>query len=133
MRLKIVRKKEWTVLACCSDRGDCELLQFFGGLEGRFQNDRDRMLQLLDRVAAHPQGPRLLDDGVSHALRGEIWEFIRGSIRVFWFYDEGRVVVCSHAIVKRSQTIRSQDIDHARDLRDRYLAARKAGRIFIDA
>ena len=83
MKLRAVCSGAWEILAVCRERGDCELLEFLGNPGQRYQRDADRMLALLERIATNGP-PRNVD--VSHSLRGDIWEFIQGSLRVFWFY-----------------------------------------------
>ena len=51
MRLQIVREGEWRVLAVCTERGDCDLLDFLEGLDGKLVKDGDRLLRLLQRIA----------------------------------------------------------------------------------
>jgi len=103
VKLRVVRAGLWRVLALCHERGDCELLEFLDGLEQRHLKDRDRLLALFQRVA--DTGPTQLSDSLSHSLQGDIWESIQGNLRVLWFYDKGKVVVCSHALIKRGRKI----------------------------
>lgn len=121
MRLQRVRGGEWQVLAVCTDRGDCPLLEFLTGLEGGLVKDGRRTLKLLDRVALH--GPARSTD-ISHQLGPGLWEFSQGRIRIFWFYDEGRLVVCSQGFVKKRQKIPASEIERAQEYQRRYLAAK---------
>lgn len=98
MKLRSVCSGAWEVLAVCRERGDCELLEFLEAPGQRYERDADRMLALLERVAMNGP-PRNVD--VSHSLQGDVWEFIQGSLRVLWFYGDGRIVVCTHALAKR--------------------------------
>jgi len=91
MRLLPIRTGEWQILAVCTPRGDCPLLEFLVGQDGGLARDARRMLRLLDRAAR--QGPPQ-NKAISHQLDREIWEFIQGQIRVLWFYDEGKMIVC---------------------------------------
>ena len=84
------------------------------------------MLALMDRVAA--SGPPR-NTAVSHTLQGPVWEFIQGSLRVLWFYGNGRIVVCSHAMAKKSQKTPSQDIARAARMAAEYHAA--GGRVEV--
>jgi len=87
------------------------------------------MLQLLERVAA--SGPPRNTD-ISHKIQGDIWEFIKGRLRVFWFYDEDRVIVCTHGLVKKSQKIPKREITRAEQVRMAYVAAKRAGALMIE-
>lgn len=122
MRLEVVRSGCWQVLAVCTERGQCPLLEFLGGLEGSLAGDGRRMLALLARVA--DQGPPRNAEA-SHQVGGGLWELIQGRLRVLWFYDVGRVVVCSHGFIKRTQKTPARELDLARASRARYLRARE--------
>ena len=107
--------------ATCDGRGDPELLTFLEGLGANMRKDRDRMLALLERVAeAGP--PRNTE--VSHKLDDDIWEFIQGRLRICWFYDAGRVVICTHGFIKKSQKTPAAEIRKAATRREAYLKAR---------
>jgi phage-related protein len=80
------------------------------------------MLRLLAFAAEH--GPPRNTE-VSHKIAGEIWEFIAGRLRVLWFYDEGRVVVCSHAFVKRTRKTPRSEIERASAAHWSYRGAKK--------
>lgn len=119
----------YTLLAVCDSQGEPELLRFFEGLGANLEKNADHMLQLLERVAV--TGPPRNTD-VSHLIQDDIWEFIKGRLRVFWFYDEGRVVVCTHGIVKKSQKTPKQAIEHAKQAREVYFAAKRCGALRIE-
>ena len=119
MKLREVRKAQWTVLAVCSERGDCELLEFFAELM-RTPTQPLPMLHLLERISV--DGPRQLSDLVSHQIDGPIWEFIRGDLRVLWFYDAEKVVICSHGFVKKRQKTPKSEIEKAKAAHARYNA-----------
>jgi len=53
----------------CSDRGDCQVLDFLFGLEGKLAKQRARMLALLDHVA---EGGPPSDTERSHKIAGAI-------------------------------------------------------------
>ena len=129
MKLLSVRSGFWDVPAVCSDRGDCPLLDFLAELGGGdLAKDGRRMLKLLDRVSA--QGPPRNTE-ISHQLDRGIWEFIQGRLRVLWFYDEGKLVVCSHGFVKKQQKTPAAEIERAIEQRRRYLEAKKQDRLSI--
>src|SRR4026209_778734 len=102
MKLRRVRRGQWDVLAMCGPRGECPLLDFLASLEAHLEAEGRAMLRLLANVAE--QGP-LHSVEASHKIAGEIWELIAGRLRVLWFYDQGRLVVCSHGFLKRPRKI----------------------------
>lgn len=56
-----------------------------------------------------------------------LFEFKRGKVRVFWFYDRGQVVVCSHGLVKKTQKAPKRDLERARATIARYRDAVRCG------
>lgn len=87
------------------------------------------MLRLLAFVAE--QGPPRNVE-MSHKIAGEIWELIAGRLRVLWFYDEGRLVVCSHGFVKRTRKTPAAEIDRAQAAYREYRAAKRRGTLTVE-
>lgn len=118
MKLLRLARGKFQGLAACSARGECPLLSFMNGLQGNLQNQADRMLCLLERVAL--VGPPRNTD-ICHQLHNEIWQFESGKIRVLWFYGTGRgIIVCSHAFVKATQKTPRRQINQALQVKRRY-------------
>lgn len=93
--------------------------------------DASRMLKLFERVAE--QGPPHNDE-ISHILDRErgIWEFIRGDMRVPYFYDKGRIVVCSHGFTKATKKTPKTEMERAQRCFDDYQRAKKENRLVIE-
>ena len=49
---------------------------------------------------------------------------------MFWFYDEGRIIVCSHGLDKKGR-MPPQSIALAEETRRAYMAARASGSIEV--
>ena len=125
---RLSREGKWQVLAACTERGDCPLEEFLGSLGRHFESSVNGMMALLDYVALRGP-PRNVE--LSHQLRGDIYEFIKGRIRVLYFYDRDRVIICTHGLIKKSQKTKSADIAYAEQVRYAYRAAVEAGNIQI--
>jgi len=110
MHLRRVRRSRWEVLATCSKRGDCPVLDFLAGLEGKLAKQAVRMLALLSQVAEDGP-PRNVER--SHQVAAEIWELIHGDLRILWFYAEGRIVVLTGGFVKKSQKTPRAEVEAA--------------------
>jgi phage-related protein len=121
--LRMPWKGKFELLAVCRDRGDCLLLEFFDELEANLVKDRDRMVSLLEKAAV--SGPPKHNTDASKRLDDGVYEFIRGSLRVLWFYDSGRVIVCTHGFVKKGQKTPRQEIETAKRYMARYQAAKR--------
>ena len=129
MRLRRVGRSKWDVLAVCTPRGDCPLVDFLAGLEAHLAADGRAMLRLF-AFTVEQGPPRNVE--LSHKISGEIWELIAGRLRVLWFYDEGRVVICSHGFVKRTRKTPPGEIDRALGVYEAYQIAKRAGRLKVE-
>ena len=98
-----------------------------------FQNDALRkavgewpkLVRILDYFAE--AGPPK-DPEKSKFLRDEIFEFrTKGGLRLLWFYDEGRVVICVNGYIKQGQKAPNVEIEAAIKWKNNYLAAKRAG------
>jgi len=121
MKLLTIRSGYFRILATCSERERCPLLDFLSELEGKLVREGDRMLNLLERVSQ--EGPPRRTE-VSHQLKGEIYQFVQGRIRVLYFYDRDRIIVCTHGFMKSSQKTPKREIEKAEELRARYFKAK---------
>lgn len=83
------------------------------------------LLFLLDRVSE--RGPKSLSKDQCHLVdqNNEIYEFIRGKLRLLWFSDKGGIVICAHGFVKKNNKTPSKEKNRAIDLRNEYMRLRK--------
>jgi len=102
-------------IGSCRDR--CELLEFLNALGANYQASRNALFALFDRISV--DGP-IRDTEKSHKLN-DVWEFIEGDLRVFYFYDRGRLIICTHGIIKKGKKTKKRDIRHAEKLREEYI------------
>jgi hypothetical protein len=68
------------------------------------------------------------DEEKSKPLREGIFEFrTKGGLRLLWFYDEGRVVICVNGYIKQGRKIPNAEIDAAIQWKNKYFAAERSG------
>ena len=53
----------------------------------------------------------------------------RGGVRVMAFWDEGNLIICSHAFMKKSQKTPRGELDRARKARDEYFTAKRTNQL----
>ncbi len=128
MNLFLISKSFYTVYAVGRSRERCELLEFLGGLGQTLQKDSDRMLALLGRVAM--EGPPRNTE-ISHQIKGKLFEFVQGGLRVLWFYDEGKLIICTSGFVKKGQKTPQSEIGHAIQLMDDYFEDKEIAQIQV--
>ncbi|ACD97195.1 type II toxin-antitoxin system RelE/ParE family toxin [Trichlorobacter lovleyi] len=107
----------WKVVATCESQTECQVDDFLSSLPTNYEKDGVAIRRLFAYVALN--GPRLLPPEICHTIATDIWQFRKGHIRVVWFYDEGKIVACCHAFVKKTQKTPLAVIRHATEaLRD---------------
>jgi hypothetical protein len=124
MKLWRLGRIQWTVLAALDNRGECPVIQLLNdsGAPG------ERMLA--DLLESIPQrGPPMRNLEVSKHLRDKIYEFREsvtrgGTLRLLWFYDEGRVVVCTNGVLKKGDKTPDGLIDAAIEIRKAYFVSK---------
>ncbi len=126
MRVKVVTKNHYTLLEVDGKKG---LTSF---LESQYSQRKGMVagaLELLERVANEPLGPRELTTELCHQLdpKNDIWEFIKGRFRILWFEDEGKVILCTHAFMKKSGKVPPAEIEMAVRIKEKYLSSRRDG------
>ena len=86
-----------------------------------------KLVRILDYVVE--TGPPK-DAEKSKQLRDGIFEFrTKGGLRLLWFYDEGRVVICVNGYIKQGQKIPSKQIEEAIRWKNRYFEAKQTGKL----
>lgn len=136
MQLRVVRRDVYCVVSAPASGGKADLYEFLeknyaGGETGAVEG----LMSLFDRVAEH--GPHDLPDKLSHLISDDpkIFEFIKGRLRVPWFYgqtaDGVRLVICTHGFLKQTNKTPAGEKRRARSVYDQYVYALKHGAIEI--
>ena len=102
----------------------CPLLEALSKLETAQERHRARLLALIEHAAKHSLG--VLSTEQCHRIdRNEnIYEFIAGPLRVpFFKLDSGKVVLCTHVFLKKSQKTPRREVQTAIRQKKLYEAA----------
>lgn len=131
MKLLRLAKQQWTVLAVQNDRGNCQVLD----LLSESGDPGERLLSDL-RESIPARGPPLNNQEFSKSLRDKIFEFREpttkgGTLRVLWFYDENKLVVCANGVLKKRGDTPAELIDAAVKVRTAYFEAKKVDQLTI--
>lgn len=97
-----------------------ELLDFLQKLKKDGHKDLAKILKLFKRVAnngmlKNPEFVKKLCNGPN----GGIFEFRANDLRIFWFYDEKRII-CTHGRIKKTKKTPTNELEHAKDVQKRY-------------
>lgn len=108
-----------------NDKIKLPYLEFQEAALSRAAKEWPKLVRILDHVADN--GPPR-DEEKSKLLREGIFEFrTKGGLRLLWFYDEGRVVICVNGYIKQGQKISNAEIDAAIQWKDNYFSAKRSG------
>lgn len=124
MRLVRVRKSRWDVLALSDERGECPLFEDLLALTAATESERTKLLALLAFTAANGP-PRNREK--SNDLGDGLFEFKTKKLRVPYFYDEDRIILCTHVFKKQGQRTPKEEILRALRMRDSYWRAKEEG------
>ena len=100
----------------------------FENIEATYEASRNRLLAYFMQVAA--AGPQALNTAQCHQVDAnhKIYEFIAGKLRVLFFQGAtGRVVVCTHMFLKKTQKTPDKEVNKAIRARKDYEQAEKLG------
>lgn len=129
MKLRCVAQGTWSVMAICDSRGDCQVRVFLEDLAADSQSDYHQTTALLRSVAMN--GPPR-NEMRSRPLADKVFELkTRGGIRILYFYDDGRLVICTEALRKPKKRELRTAIALAAEARTRYLEAKRHGALEI--
>ncbi len=122
MKLLEVLPGPWTIMAIADDRGDSDLLDYLASKEGT--DEFEDIMSVLSSAAEHGPPP---NKRKCRKLSSDIWEFKAGLIRVFFFFDKGKIIVCTHGVDKPKPRVLQRQIGRAESIRGKYLVAKRNG------
>ncbi len=123
MYIKSLADDKYEVVAVVVN-GDCPVEQFLTDGEASTEAARSALLQMLYKVAEF--GLQTVPYKWSHEVnkREQIYEFIKGPLRLFYFKGEGRqIAVCTSGVRKSAQKADKAAVARAVKMRAAYFEA----------
>ena len=113
-----------------ADESRCLLADFLADVERDLADEFPKLVRLFDYAAEHlpPRNEekcKLLQDG--------IYEFKTTRLRVLWFWDEGRMILCTHGFVKKSRKTPPGEITRALKMKAGYEVAKQARQLKFES
>lgn len=106
----------------------CPLFDFLGQLKQDDYHAFAKIAALLDRTSNH--GIVKNEQKYRYFTREKIFEFkTTAGVRIMGFWDENRVIICSHGFLKKSRKTPPGEIDRAAVARREYFAAKEQNRL----
>ncbi|HNX19211.1 MAG TPA: type II toxin-antitoxin system RelE/ParE family toxin [Acidobacteriota bacterium] len=126
MILRRIGRADWDVCGICND-------------------DEERTCDVLDLLVDHADGATCLawlrksiaehgppgNKEKSRRLSQYIYELKHKQLRLFYFFDEGRLIVVAHGAAKPSEKVLKRHVARAEQRRRAYMEARRTGDVTI--
>ncbi|WP_163023781.1 type II toxin-antitoxin system RelE/ParE family toxin [Pseudomonas viridiflava] len=126
MRLLVLEDSKWVVTAVqeLKPSGDfsCPWLDSIASLGPNYEKSLDGLVVMLEKFSEH--GQKMLNKDICHEVdeNEKIFEFIKGDLRLLWFYGKGnKLIICSHCFVKKGQKTPKNEKDIAIRVKARYM------------
>lgn len=132
MYLKKIIGDKWQVYARCESEDKCQILDFLNKISPNMVKYKDKLLNIFEQVSA--AGPQHFNDNISRLVdeKNSIREFRAGRLRALWFYDNGKLVICSNVFVKNTRKTPKKEKMKAINFRKKYLQQKKDGNIHFE-
>lgn len=133
MNLLVLIEGKWKVCAPLAGGLDLESCPLVGELlklkAGNFDTDAAGLILRMKRCAE--VGPHQMSADHAHLAnaKNEIYEFVKGRHRLFFFLADGAVVICSNVGMKRTRKASRQDVNQAARLREEFLHDKKQNQV----
>lgn len=131
MILEELHNIHWRVLAICDSKGRSIIDKLVSGLSGDLLVDGQKLDSDLDKLSEH--GPRIFPPERCHQIssKEQIYQLTSKRLRLFWFYDAGKMIICAHGFIKKSQKTPMDELAQAVAARNRYVADKDNGRLQV--
>nr|WP_256736599.1 type II toxin-antitoxin system RelE/ParE family toxin [Pseudomonas gingeri] len=111
--MKILFANRWQIASPMESNGLSQVELFMEEVGSGFESNLNGLLIMMERHSK--QGPETFNTAQCHYVDQDekIYEYIKGRLRLFWFEDDDKIVVCTHGIVKKSQKTPRREIQRA--------------------
>lgn len=104
----------------------CPTLDFFKTVAAQQPEETAKMAKLLQHIAC--DGPPANEEKFKHLPGTEsLYEIKTTRLRVLCFWDDNRLIVCTHGFVKKTNKTPKRELNRAEQKRADYFRAKKSG------
>lgn len=109
--------------------GTCKTTEFLSDVESNDPEELDKVMAFLERCATH--GPPKNKEK-SRPVGGGIFEAKTTTTRICYFYDAGKMIICTHGFYKPQPKVQNSEIKAAQKTLKNYKIAKSIGPIKIE-
>jgi phage-related protein len=123
---KLKEGKHLTIFAM-GDGEKVPVLDFIEQMEQKRPKETAKLAALFTRTVEHGI-PK--DKQKCRTLGSKLFEFkTRGGLRIVWFWDEDKMVICTHGFSKSTQKTPRGQIERALSMKSDYFEAKSQGKL----
>ncbi|MCG8392330.1 MAG: type II toxin-antitoxin system RelE/ParE family toxin [Pseudomonadales bacterium] len=140
MRLKLVERALWSIYAPVINDTDSAAVdcveEFLETHMDAHEGSCSGLIAQMEEAIKHVNGPKALGNKLCHHVslpdEPKIYEFIKGRLRLFWFYGKGeKIIICSHGLFKNTKKTPRAEVKKALKFREKYFDSEKNKTIII--
>ncbi|WP_315807506.1 type II toxin-antitoxin system RelE/ParE family toxin [Pseudomonas sp. C9-3] len=133
MKLKVLFNGRWRVVSPMEPDGRSQVEIFMDELAANFNSNVAGLVRMME-IHSESGSDEFNTKQCHYVDQGEcIYEYIKGRLRVFWFEDDDRVVVCTHGIIKKDQKTPKREVERSIRAKRLYLSAKERNELeFIE-
>lgn len=131
MQILVMYSNQYKI-AAVGNGESCESRDFLIGQEISYKASADGLSILLERISQ--EGLANISTKLSHRVdeNENIYELIKGKLRLFYFKpDENFLIICTSALIKKSQAVDQRHVKKAIRLKHKYFAAVKQKTLIV--
>jgi len=127
LRLRILESIEFCVGSV--DRKGETVVDQLESVGSHRPSDIRGMGTLLEQAAENPLGPTQWPSELTHLADkdNKIYQFIKGDLRVLYFFDADKILICAAATLKQGKKTNPKAVASAVAARDEYFQAKASG------
>jgi hypothetical protein len=97
------------------------------------KGDVESIYAVMQHVAGRVNGPIKYNANIIHEIdkKGNLFEFIKGNLRVPFFLDSNRVIICTHGFYKNSKKTPTKQKNIIKKYRNKYFEAKRLKNITV--
>ncbi|MBT7067404.1 MAG: hypothetical protein HN919_13960 [Verrucomicrobia bacterium] len=129
--MREVRRGRSAAIFAMGTEKECQVLEFLKDLAESNGAEAARTWALIDRTVEHGTPKNKEKCRFFSELR--VFELkTRGGVRIMAFWDTGKLIVCSHAFLKKSTKTPKREMERAREAREQYFNSKQRGRLIFE-
>lgn len=124
LQVLVLAPGPWKIVAELENRNgvNCSVIDDMKSLGSNYQRSRAGLIAAIEMVAkeGHTNKPWI---ETASSTNPRVYKFVKGDLRLYFCFADGRVLVCSCCAIKKTQRTEKPFVAAALDLLERYKSA----------